>query len=146
MSRHLADMIFPIPEEDGRIAADAFLVYGAGLIGEIYGINKLLALYRVHGKNNYFYTENIRNKPYRHYISLNNYLNNKLIEQNKKPIISFFDSIYAVKYYYQDQDAKALAILAYKMLKSHPDCRTIKWSIKAVLLSLKIFLKKYICN
>jgi glycosyltransferase involved in cell wall biosynthesis len=144
MSRQLADIIFPIPEEDGRIAADAFIVYGAGLIGEIYGINKSLALYRVHGKNNYYHPDNIRNLPYEQYITLNNYLNNKLIDRNKRPFISFFDSLYAVKYYYQNQDAKALVILAYKMLKWHTDCRTIKWSINAVLLSFIIFFKKYI--
>lgn len=55
--RHLVERIFPVPAdrmEQGRINADAYLVFGSSLAGGTkYYLNDLTVKYRIHEKNNY---------------------------------------------------------------------------------------------
>lgn len=46
-------MIMPIPEEKYRICADEYLCMYAPFRGDIYTINEVLGIYRIHGKNNW---------------------------------------------------------------------------------------------
>jgi GT2 family glycosyltransferase len=45
--------IMPIPEEYGPISADFYLVHTAALFGPVLFLDQVLALYRVHGSNNF---------------------------------------------------------------------------------------------
>lgn len=49
--RRFLDRVMDIPEEEYRLAADAYLANLAPFMGEVYGFRKPLALYRIHGKN-----------------------------------------------------------------------------------------------
>jgi glycosyltransferase involved in cell wall biosynthesis len=51
LHRRLADVLFPIPEADWRISADAYLATLAPLAGRICALDQPAALYRVHGNN-----------------------------------------------------------------------------------------------
>jgi hypothetical protein len=51
LDRVLADPLFPIPEDDWRISADAYLALLAPLAGRVATLSDPGALYRVHGDN-----------------------------------------------------------------------------------------------
>lgn len=51
--RDVLQRIGPIPEEEFRVCADAFLCYLLPLLGRVVGLPEGLALYRLHGANNY---------------------------------------------------------------------------------------------
>ena len=53
ISRVLADKIFPLPVNEMKVMADAFIVKAASLIGSIYSTDLTLTHYRLHGRNNY---------------------------------------------------------------------------------------------
>src|SRR5262245_53974549 len=53
INRRMADLLFPIPENI-RISADAFIVYGASLVGELHHISDVLGGYRIHGNNQWY--------------------------------------------------------------------------------------------
>ncbi|SEE13344.1 Glycosyl transferase family 2 [Rhizobiales bacterium GAS188] len=93
INRRLADRIFPIPEEGVRISADDFVIGGASLLGELHSVEEKLAGYRIHGNNNWFGTEPAKSDEF--LSRYQDYLNAKLIENGKLPVISFKDSIYA---------------------------------------------------
>jgi glycosyltransferase involved in cell wall biosynthesis len=141
LTREMAEIIFPLPEQIIKAASDSFVVYGAELLGEVYGINQKLGRYRIHGKNDHLgriVSPNLRLFPKSFYSLLNNYLNEKLIKSNKNPIISYFDSLYASSYYYHLRDWRSLVRLSYRMVKWHTDLRTIKWSFIAIYYAIKI--------
>lgn len=46
-------MIMPIPEKEYRICADEYLCIHAPFKGNIYTLDKVLGIYRIHGKNNW---------------------------------------------------------------------------------------------
>jgi glycosyltransferase involved in cell wall biosynthesis len=53
LRRRTAEQVGPVPEDEFRICADAFLSYLLPLIGPVAGLETPLALYRLHGANNY---------------------------------------------------------------------------------------------
>jgi len=93
INRALAKRLFPIPERYVRISGDDFIVCGASLIGEIYSIDKNLGSYRIHGNNNWH--ESNQKKSPEFIETLETYLNQKLVENGKSPVIAFDDSIFA---------------------------------------------------
>jgi glycosyltransferase involved in cell wall biosynthesis len=112
LNRTLASRLFPIPERGVRILGDAFVVCGASLIGEVYSIGKKLGGYRIHGNNNWHLSKR-RTSP--EFVEmLQRYLNQKLLENGKSPVISFDDSIYAWSGLIDD---KRWAKLAWHMLR-----------------------------
>jgi glycosyltransferase involved in cell wall biosynthesis len=93
INRALAHRLFPIPEEGVRISGDDFIVCGASLIGEIYSIGKNLGSYRIHGNNNWHQSQQKKSPEF--IATLETYLNQKLVENGKSPVIAFNDSIFA---------------------------------------------------
>jgi glycosyltransferase involved in cell wall biosynthesis len=93
INRALAQRLFPIPEEGVRISGDDFIVFGASLIGEVYSIGKTLGSYRIHGNNNWHQSGQKKSPEF--VATLQMYLNQKLVENGKSPVIAFNDSIFA---------------------------------------------------
>jgi glycosyltransferase involved in cell wall biosynthesis len=93
INRMLADRLFPIPEKSVRVSADDFIVYGSFLIGDAYSMDKRLSTYRLHGSNNWYHSDRAKTPEFRDV--LDKYLNTKLIENGKQPVISFYDSMFA---------------------------------------------------
>lgn len=135
-SRALIERILPIPERGENFvnrAADNVLVRTAALLGEVYGIEQVLAGYRYHGSNIWHGT-NWPLDEYREFTILrDNFLNKKLQENHKEPIVSFFDSMDS-KYYYQQSNAYD------EVLKLA--LRVIRWRVSSE--SLVFFLKALI--
>jgi glycosyltransferase involved in cell wall biosynthesis len=52
-TRSFLEHIMPIPQQEYRLAADAYIAYLAPLLGKIVGVDEVLALYRVHGANDH---------------------------------------------------------------------------------------------
>ena len=140
ISRELATLIFPIPEQGVRTSADSFVGRAALLLGEVHGINKVLGQYRIHGRNNWYCAEIRKANPKDYKLRQDEFLNKKLKEQNKKPVISFFDSIYSAGYYKRFGSSRELFKLSLKVLKWHFNLRTIKFFIKTFFFLLNEFL------
>jgi glycosyltransferase involved in cell wall biosynthesis len=136
MTRSVAVQIFPIPSEGIRTSADDFLVKTASLLGEIYSTDLILSQYRVHGNNNWFGKKQNKPHPDSFIHTLDNFLNSKLESQNKKPVLSFFDSLRVKYYYHYHCDSltyrKKLLPLIIKLITWHIDLRIIKFSIKTM--------------
>jgi glycosyltransferase involved in cell wall biosynthesis len=88
-NRPLANLLFPLPENRHWTSADDFVVKGASLIGELYAFNCPLGIYRVHGGNIWFFS---RSKSRQYQEDLDAYLNRKLIETGRSPVMAFFES------------------------------------------------------
>jgi glycosyltransferase involved in cell wall biosynthesis len=93
LNRILADRLFPIPEKGVRISGDDFIVCGASLLGDVYSMAEILGGYRVHGNNNWFHTDGRKSPEF--LAILQDYLNTKLVENHRSPVICFNESIYA---------------------------------------------------
>ncbi|NJO58653.1 MAG: glycosyltransferase [Richelia sp. RM2_1_2] len=93
ISRSLAEQIFPLPSEGIRTSADDFLVKAAALLGNIYSTDCILSRYRIHGNNNWYGNK----KPHQEQflVTLDNFLNSKLTNKKKKPVLSYFNSLHA---------------------------------------------------
>lgn len=132
ISRKLAERIFPLPI-DVFMGLDDFIVKPAELIGEVYGIDCILGAYRLHGENNWHGNPYMRNKNF--LVAQEKFLNEKLKANNKEPVISFFDSLFARNYYMHFGSSKDLLKLAVKVLSHHRDLLTIKFFLKTILLA-----------
>jgi glycosyltransferase involved in cell wall biosynthesis len=93
INRRLAELLFPIPEREVRICADDFVIGGASLLGELHSVSEIWADYRVHGANNWHGVAPPKSPAFLR--SFQDYLNAKLVESGRRPVISFEDSIYA---------------------------------------------------
>ena len=93
INRALAHRLFPIPERGVRISGDDFIVCGASLIGEVYSIGKKLGSYRIYGDNNWHGSDQKKSPEF--IATLQSYLNRKLVENGKSPVIAFEDLIFA---------------------------------------------------
>ena len=93
INRRIADRIFPIPEAGVRISADDFVIGAASLLGELRSIRDILADYRVHGANNWYGRAAPKSDAFLRIFE--DYLNGKLVEDGKAPVIEFRNSIYA---------------------------------------------------
>ena len=93
INRALARRFFRFPSEGVRISGDDFIVCGASLIGEVYSIGKNLGSYRIHGNNNWHQSRQKKSPEF--IATLQTYLNQKLVENGKSPVIAFEDSIFA---------------------------------------------------
>lgn len=59
LHRPVADVLFPIPEHEWRISADAYLVTLLPLVGNVAALRQPAALYRVHGGNRWVLGERL---------------------------------------------------------------------------------------
>ncbi|MBD2105043.1 glycosyltransferase family 2 protein [Leptolyngbya sp. FACHB-261] len=139
LTRTLAQQIFPLPERGIRTSADDFIVRAASLLGEVHGINRILGEYRIHGNNNWY--GNSGPKPESFSLALNEFLNDKLRENNRKPVVAFFDSIYAKDYYIQQQKPAELAKLAFKSLARRFTPSMLKFFWSTLVSATQIYLQ-----
>lgn len=139
ISRELAMRIFPIPEKGVRTSADEFIVRPASLLGEVYGIDYVLSNYRLHGKNNWYNEKQVKTKEFA--FLLEEFLNAKLKENNKTPVVSVFDSMYARKYYMLHGSSRDLFKLVLKVPTWGINFRTIKFFLKTTFLAIRLQFK-----
>lgn len=140
MSRALAQQIFPIPEQGVLTSADEFIVRPALLIGEVYGVEHVLAKYRLHNANNWYGKPKVKSKEFISKIEF--FLNSKLKENNKKPVISYFDSMDARNYYLLNGSSKDLFMLLLKIPSWGINEKTIKFGLKTILLAINLSFKQ----
>lgn len=117
INRSLANLLFPIPEEGVRVSADDFVVCGAFLLGDVYSLADVLGSYRVHGGNNWFHSDHKKSGVF--LLGLQNYLNAKLIESGRLPVIDYDNSIYA--WHRLRAERRWLALLAHMLRLSIRD-------------------------
>jgi glycosyltransferase involved in cell wall biosynthesis len=118
INRALADRLFPIPERDIRVSADDFIVLGALLLGDVYSLPEILGRYRVHDHNQWFHGN--RRKSPEFDRALEAYLNAKLSENGRSPVICFADSARAWWDLIEDRDWGNLVRLMAKLcIKDH---------------------------
>jgi glycosyltransferase involved in cell wall biosynthesis len=89
LSRPLANLLFPLPENRHWSSADEFVVKGASLVGQLYSFNCPLGIYGVHGDNIWFFS---RAKSGEYQEAVDAYLNRKLIENGRSSVMAFFES------------------------------------------------------
>ncbi|WP_084544268.1 glycosyltransferase family 2 protein [Chroogloeocystis siderophila] len=140
MSRMLAQKIFPIPEQGVLTSADEFVVRPALLIGEVYGVDQVLAKYRLHDANNWYGKPKVKNKEF--IAIIESFLNSKLKENNKKPVVSYFESMDARNYYLLNGSRKDLLMLLRKIPSWGINKKTIKFGLKTILLAINLSFKK----
>ncbi len=140
MSRALALKIFPIPEQGILTSADEFIVRPALLIGEVYGVEQVLAKYRLHDANNWYGKPKVKNKDF--ITQIESFLNTKLKENNKRPVVSYFDSMDARNYYLMNGSRKDLLMLIRKIPTWGINKTTIKFGLKTLLLAINFSFKK----
>jgi glycosyltransferase involved in cell wall biosynthesis len=129
LGRNLALRLFPIPPV--RSSADDFVVRGASLIGHVKAIPDVLGAYRVHGGNVWYSTKASKSEAFSR--DLQDYLNQKLVENGKEPVIDFFRSIYARNVV--PQDGASLARLALGAFRHHPDRVTLAFMVKTMAIA-----------
>jgi glycosyltransferase involved in cell wall biosynthesis len=126
--RDLALRLTPLPTEDVRKCADDFLVRGAALTGKVIGIPDVLANYRVHGGNAWYFTQGQKSRQF--LVALEGYLNRKLIEVGRAPVIDFYHSLFAVTDV--PQCPGALARLAFSVFRHHANLVTLRFMLKTL--------------
>ncbi|MGA9989010.1 MAG: glycosyltransferase family 2 protein [Terriglobales bacterium] len=127
--RDLALRLIPLPTEHVRYSADDFIVRGAALLGKIIGIPEVLATYRVHGENGW-YGRKIQKSP-KFMAELEGYLNRKLVQAGKKPVIDFYHSPAAIDYI--PQHFADIVRLALSVFSRRVNLITVKFMLYAFL-------------
>ena len=112
LNRTLADRLFPFPEQGVRVSADDFLVRGAALVGELVSIDEVLAGYRVHGNNRWYSSSRTKSREFRDIER--KYLNDKLLEQGLRPVISYNDSMHS---WHELMERRNWVQLVFQMIK-----------------------------
>jgi glycosyltransferase involved in cell wall biosynthesis len=125
VNRILADRLFPIPEKGVRISGDDFIVCGASLLGDVHSAAEILGGYRVHGNNNWYRSDKRKSPEF--LAALQGYLNAKLVENGRSPVISFKDSIYAWPDLVADERWTKLAWQMLKLSVKQHDRYTATW-------------------
>jgi glycosyltransferase involved in cell wall biosynthesis len=124
--RDLALSLTPLPTEHVRFSADDFVVRGAALLGRVVGIPDVLASYRVHGKNAWYGKPPLKSPAF--IAELEKYLNRKLLEAGKKPVIDFYHSMSAIAYV--PQSTAELTRLGMSVFSRHADFVTLKFVLR----------------
>jgi glycosyltransferase involved in cell wall biosynthesis len=127
VTRSLANRIFPLPT-DAKISADDFVVRAAALIGNIYGMDKALGAYRVHRANRWFHRRPVKSIPI--VRAMDDFLNQKLHENNLVPVLSFFDSMDSRIFSRTRRDDIRLA---FSVVGHRCDLTTLKFMVKTLI-------------
>jgi glycosyltransferase involved in cell wall biosynthesis len=131
LSRTLANRIFPLPSE-ARVCADDFVVRAAALLGRIFGIDKVLGAYRVHGENRWFGNKPLKSVEFMRVME--SFLNQKLRENDLAPVVSFFNSSYSRPY---SRNRWADIRLAVSVVKHHCDSSTVRFALRTLADCIK---------
>ena len=136
INRMLADRLFPIPEKGVRVSADDFIVYGSFLIGDAYSMDKRLSAYRLHGSNNWYHSDRSKTLEFR--AVLDKYLNTKLIENGKEPVISFYDSMFAWPEFVDKRQWAQLATHMLRLSWKQHDLYTASHIWRTTIMTLRV--------
>jgi glycosyltransferase involved in cell wall biosynthesis len=128
IGRELALRLMPLPTQYVRSCADDFIVRGSALVGEVIGIPDVLGNYRVHG-GNAWYGKSVP-KSHEFMEQLEKYLNQKLVEAGKAPVIDFYRSLFAEDFV--PQNPAGLARLAFSVLSHHFNFFTLKFTLRTL--------------
>lgn len=93
INRCLARKLFPLPHKGIVTSADDFVVKGASLVGELYSLPEVLGSYREHGSN--LWHGSNKGKSAEFIRTLDAFLNEKLAEAGRLPVLDFEDSMHA---------------------------------------------------
>ena len=126
--RDLALRLLPLPTEHVRFSADDFIVRGAALLGTVIGIPDLLAAYRVHGENAWYGRGALKSPGFM--AELEKYLNRKLVESGKRPVIDFYHSTSAMEDV--PQSTAGLTRLGVSVFTRHADLVTLKFLLRTL--------------
>ena len=126
--RDLALRLTPLPTEHVRFSADDFVVRGAALLGRVIGIPDVLASYRVHGENAWYGKPPLKSPAF--IAELEEYLNRKLVQAGKEPVIDFYRSMSAIEYV--PQSAAELTRLGMSVFSRHADLVTLKFVLRTL--------------
>ncbi len=139
LTRSLAERIFPIPEAGIRTSADNFVVKAASLLGEVHEAKAALSKYRVHGENHWY---GIRDPHPETFMKVEEeFLNQRLEENGKEPILSFFDSVYSKRWHVHYQRYGDLMRLALKVPARRLNLSTLRFSATAATASISLMLR-----
>jgi glycosyltransferase involved in cell wall biosynthesis len=95
ISHELARSIFPLPENENlKARADSFVYTLAALLGKVYGINQALGAFRIHRDNYHQKHQKLSNERLIFVIALEKFLNQKLKENHKKPVVNLLGTIF----------------------------------------------------
>jgi glycosyltransferase involved in cell wall biosynthesis len=126
--RDLALSLLPLPTEHARHSADDFIVRGAALLRKVIGIPEVLATYRVHGENAWYGKGMLKSRGF--IAELEQYLNRKLEQAGKKPVIDFYHSPNAIDHI--PQSSAELTRLALSVFSRHANFVTLKFMLFAL--------------
>jgi glycosyltransferase involved in cell wall biosynthesis len=138
INRSLASLLFPLPEPVIRTSADDLVVKAATLVGNVYSLDKPLASYRLHGNNAWFSSSR---RPAREFLQcLDAYLNEKLVESNRYPVMSVYDSMECWSWLVLDRQWLTLATHMVRLTLRQRDLLTLSYvfgTSKFILRRLK---------
>jgi glycosyltransferase involved in cell wall biosynthesis len=129
LGRELALRLMPLPTQHVRSCADDFVVRGAALIGEVVGIPDVLGTYRVHGENAWYGMRAAKSPEFIEQLEI--YLNQKLVEAGRAPVIDFYRSLFAEDFV--PQNPVALTRLALTVLSHHFCFFTLKFTLRTLV-------------
>jgi glycosyltransferase involved in cell wall biosynthesis len=135
INRSLAEMVFPLPENDVRTCADDFIVRAASLVAALYSIEPVLGTYRVHGKNHWFSTDRRMSPEF--LATLDSYLNMKLAENGIEATSSYFDSMYCWWDLVREGRYLTMGVLMIKVCVRQRDKHTFGHTYRFVFYGLK---------
>lgn len=125
--RDLVLSLMPLPTEHVRYSADDFIVRGAALLGKVIGIPEVLATYRVHGENAWYGKGMLKSPEF--LGELEDYLNRKLEQAGKAPVVDFYHSPAAIDYI--PQNSAELTRLGLSVFSRHLNAVTLKFMLYA---------------
>ena len=129
ISRTMAEKLFPLPVDGYKVSADELIVKAASLIGRVYSTNVTLTKYRFHSNNNYWKAKAVT-KAMQELTATNRdaYLNSKLQEIGKKPVLCFLNSMQAASFYklhFGEESGDYLLAISFSVLKWNLDSTTL---------------------
>lgn len=135
LSHTLACQVFPLPVNSYKSCADNFMVKAASLLGSTYSTNFILTKYRFHGKNAWLQKENNQEVEEATRLIPDEYLNSKLRESGRKPVLSFLESMPAdgfYRHYFGRNSASQLIKLAFDVVRFRLDSETFIFFVKTL--------------
>jgi len=135
-TRNLAKKIFPLPDSTHLMSGEDFIVRPASLLGKVHCLDSLLATYRLHGNNDWFGHEYGKSKEW--LLIHQDFLNQRLLENEKEPVISYFDSTYARNFYEREKECLEMIRLAFTVIKDCKDFKAVRFFTTTLLKAAKL--------
>jgi glycosyltransferase involved in cell wall biosynthesis len=136
ISRTLADRLFPLPVYDYyKTNADNLMVRAASLLGSVYSTSLTLTQYRLHGSNAWLGKKATAKQEEETFLVPQEFLNSKLKEAGRKPVISFLESMPAGAFYrcyFGYNSAADLIKLSFKVILFRLDLETFAFFVKTL--------------